>query len=70
MEVERKANVAEEVRNLEAAARLEKEQKELHRKQEDERLRKESEALELQRSKLPISPQYHILKVTTVRIQT
>ena len=30
VEAERKANVAEEVRNLEAAARLEKEQKELH----------------------------------------
>ena len=47
-EVERKAKVVEEVRNLDAAARLEKEQKELRRKREDERLRKEAEALELQ----------------------
>ena len=51
-EAERKAKVAEEIRNLEIAARLEKEQKELRRKQqEEERVRKEAEALELQRLK-------------------
>ena len=50
-EAERKAKIAEEIRNLEVAARLEKEQKEQRRKQEEERLRKEAEALELQRLK-------------------
>ena len=50
LEAERKAKVAEEVevRNLEKAARLEKEQKELRRKQE-EKARREAEVLELQR---------------------
>ena len=49
-EAERK-DVAEEVRYLETAARLEKAQKERRRMREDQRLQKEAEALERQRLK-------------------
>ena len=48
-EAERKAKAAKDIRNL--AARLDKARKELLRKKEDERVRKEAEALELQRLK-------------------
>ena len=49
VEAERKTKVAEEIRNLKLAARLEKAQKELRRQQETRRLLMEAEALELQR---------------------
>lgn len=49
-EADHKAKIAEEVRNLDTVAKIEKEQKELRQKQE-ERIRKEAEALELQRLK-------------------